>query len=55
MTLASRRDWLGKSPQASTEWSIAKHQRNLPDLLNKILVYFDCGTHGNTAEQMISM
>jgi hypothetical protein len=55
VTLASRRDRLCKRSQASTEWSVAKHQRDLADLLDKILVYFDCGTHGNTAEQMISM
>jgi hypothetical protein len=55
VTLASRRDWLGESSQASTEWSVAKHQRNFADLLDKTFVYFDCGTHGNTAEQIISM
>jgi hypothetical protein len=55
VTLASRRDWLGERSKASTEWSVAKHQGDLSDLLDKILVYFDCGTHGNTAEQMISM
>ena len=55
VTLASRSDRLGKSPQASTEWSVAKHQRDLADLLNKILVDFDFSTQGNTAAQMISM
>jgi hypothetical protein len=55
MALASRCDRLGESSKASTEWSVAKHQGDLADLLDKILVYFDCGTHGNTAEQMISM
>jgi hypothetical protein len=55
MALASRRDRLGKGSKASTEWSIAKHQGDLPDLFDKILVYFDGRTHGNTAEQMISM
>jgi hypothetical protein len=55
MTLASRRNRLCKRSKASTKWSIAKHQGDLPDLLDKTLVYFDFGTHGNTAEQMISM
>jgi hypothetical protein len=55
MPLASRRDWLCKRSKASTEWSVAKHQGNLADLPDKILVYFDCGTHGNTAEQIMSM
>jgi hypothetical protein len=55
MALASRRDWLGESSQASTEWSVPEHQGDLADLLDKILVDFDFGTHGNTAEQMISM
>jgi len=55
MALASRRDRLCKRTQASTEWSVAKHQGDLPDLLDKILVYFDGGTHGNTAEQIMSM
>jgi hypothetical protein len=55
MSLASRRNRLGKSPEASTEWSVAKHQGDLADLLDKILVYFDCGTQGNTAAQIISM
>jgi hypothetical protein len=27
----------------------------LADLLDKILVDFDCGTHGNTAAQIMSM
>jgi hypothetical protein len=53
--LASRRDRPCKRCQASTEWSIAKHQGDLADLLDKIVVDFDFGTHGNTAEQMISM
>jgi hypothetical protein len=55
VTLASRRNRLCKSPKASTEWSVPEHQRDLADLLDKILVYFDCGTHGNTAEQIMSM
>jgi hypothetical protein len=55
MALASRRDRLCKGPQASTEWSVAKHQWNIADLFDKILIDFDCRTHGNTAEQMISM
>jgi hypothetical protein len=55
VTLASRCDRFCKGSKASTEWSIAKHQRDLADLPDKILIYFDCGTHGNTAEQMISM
>jgi hypothetical protein len=41
VTLASRRNRLGKSPKASTEWSVAKHQGDLPDLLDKILVDLD--------------
>jgi hypothetical protein len=55
MALASRRNGLCKRSQASTEWSVAKHQRDLPDLPDKILVDLDCGTHGNTAEQIMSM
>ncbi len=55
VTLASRRNRLGKRPKASTEWSVAKHQRDLADLLNEILVYFDFGTQGNTAAQIMSM
>ena len=55
VTLASRRDRLREGTQASTEWSVAKHQGDLPDLLDKILVDFDCRTHGNTAEQIMSM
>jgi hypothetical protein len=55
MALASRRDRLCEGPQASTERSVAKHQGDLPDLLDKILVDFDFGTHGNTAEQIMSM
>ncbi len=55
MTLASRRDRLGKRTQASTKRSVAKHQWDLADLLDKILVDFDFGTQGNTAAQIISM
>jgi hypothetical protein len=55
MPLASRCNRLGKGSQASTEWSVPEHQRNLPDLLNKVLVDFDFGTHGNTAAQIMSM
>ena len=55
MALASRRDRLCEGSKASTEWSIAKHQGDLPDLLDKILVDFDGRTHGNTAEQIMSM
>jgi hypothetical protein len=55
MTLASRRDWLCKRTEASTEWSIAKHQWYFADLLDKVSFDFNFGTHGNTAEQMISM
>jgi hypothetical protein len=55
VTLASRCNRLCKGSKASTEWSVAKHQRDLPDLLDKTFVYFDCGTHGNTAEQIMSM
>ncbi len=55
VTLASRCNRLCKGSKASTEWSVAKHQGDLADLPDKILVDLDCGTHGNTAEQMISM
>jgi len=55
MPLASRRNRLGKRPQASTEWTVSKRQRNIADLLNKILVDFDFGTQGNTAAQMMSI
>jgi len=55
VTLASRRNRFCKRSKASTEWSIAKHQGDLADLLDQILVYFDFGTHGNTAEQIMSM
>jgi hypothetical protein len=55
VTLASRRNRLCKGSKASTKRSIAKHQGNLADLLDKILVDFDGGTHGNTAAQIISM
>ena len=53
MPLASRRDWLCKRTQASTEWSIAKHQGDLPDLLNEILGDVNFGTQGNTAEKIM--
>jgi hypothetical protein len=55
MALASRRDRLCEGSEASTKWSVAKHQRNIADLLDKVLVDFDFCTHGNTAEQIISM
>jgi hypothetical protein len=55
VTLASRRNRLGESPQASTERGVAKHQGDLADLLDKILVYFNLGTQGNTAAQIMSM
>jgi hypothetical protein len=55
MALASRRDWLCKRPQASTKRSVAKHQWDLADLLDKIPFDFDGGTHGNTAEQIMSI
>jgi hypothetical protein len=55
MALASRCDWLGECSEAPTEWSVAKHQRNITDRLYQGFVYFDCGAHGNTAEQMMSM
>jgi hypothetical protein len=55
MTLASRRNRLCEGSKASTEWSVPEHQRNVADLLDKILVDFDFSTHGNTAEQIISM
>jgi hypothetical protein len=55
MALASRRNRLGECSQASTEWSVPEHQRNIADLLDEILVDFDFGTQGNTAAQMISM
>ena len=41
VTLASRSNRLGKSPQASTEWTVSKRQRDLPNLLNKVLVDLD--------------
>ena len=41
MPLASRSNRLRKSPQASTKWSVAKHQGDLADLLDKILVDLD--------------
>jgi hypothetical protein len=53
--LTSRCDGFGESSKASTEWSVAKHQGDLADLLYKILVDFNFGTHGNTAEQIMSM
>jgi hypothetical protein len=55
VTLASRRYRLCEGSQASTEWSVAKHQWDLPDLLDNVPFDFNRGTHGNTAEQMISM
>ncbi len=55
MTLASRSNRLGEGSKASTEWSVAKHQGDLADLLDKILVDFDFGTQGNTAAQIMSM
>jgi len=55
VTLASRRNRLGKRPQASTKWTVSKRERDLADLLNKILVDFDFGTQGNTAAQMMSI
>jgi hypothetical protein len=55
MALASRRYRLCKGSKASTEWSVAKHQGDLADLPDKILVDFNGGTHGNTAEQIMSM
>jgi hypothetical protein len=54
VTLASRCYRLCKRSKASTKRSVAKHQGDLPDLLDKILVDFYFGTHGNTAEQMMS-
>jgi hypothetical protein len=39
--LASRRNRLGESSKASTEWSVPEHQWNVADLLDKILVDFD--------------
>jgi hypothetical protein len=55
VALASRCDRLCKGPKASTEWSIAKHQWDFADLLDNVPFDFNRGTHGNTAEQMISM
>jgi hypothetical protein len=55
MALASRCDRLCEGSQASTKWGVPEYQGDLPDLLDKILIDFDFGTHGNTAEQMISM
>ena len=55
MALASRRNRLCKGPKASTKWTVSKRERDLADLLNKILVDFDFGTQGSTAAQMMSM
>jgi hypothetical protein len=55
MPLASRRDRLCEGSKASTEWSVAKHQGNIANRLYQGFVDFDCRTHGNTAEQIMSM
>jgi nucleoside-specific outer membrane channel protein Tsx len=55
VTLASRCDWLCEGSKASTEWSVAKHQWNIADRLYQGFIDFDFGTHGNTAEQIMSM
>ena len=55
VTLASRCYRLCKRTQASTEWSVAKHDRNLTDLLYQILVDLDVSTQGNTAAQIMSI
>jgi hypothetical protein len=55
VTLASRCDRLREGSKASTEWSVAKHDRNLTDLLYQILVDFYFGTQGNTAAQIMSI